>query len=326
MPPTSVSARQTGAMVSVAFVVPEPRGEKTGMQPVRAELVRVEYPPGNEAPADPSALRRRGKVVAVIDGDPMEQGRREMMIDETIDLAEEPPPWGTTLRYGVRVRDRRGRPSPLVVARDLVPMTPPPPPALLEAIATAEGIRLHWKAPAGEEPARYNLYRREPGGEFPPNPLHPLPLTATEFLDTSVETGNTYVYRVRSAVSDSAPFVESLSPSPVTVLAEDRFAPAAPTGLVVVQEGAGIRLFWDPNREKDLSGYRIYRAKDGGAWHRLEPDPVAQPLFLDAAVEVDDRLAYRITAVDRADPPNESEPSEKVEAVVAADPDREGGR
>ena len=29
-------------------------------------------------------------------------------------------PWGTTLRYGVRLRDRRGRPSPLVVSEELV--------------------------------------------------------------------------------------------------------------------------------------------------------------------------------------------------------------
>jgi hypothetical protein len=304
------------------------------MQPVRAELVRVEYPPGNDAPADPNAFRRRGRVVAAKDGEPLPSGSTVSMVDGTLDLAAETVPRGTTLRYGVRVRDRRGRPSPLVVAPDLVPVSPPAPPSSLQATATAEGIRLRWKGPdptgtpGRTESVRFNLYRSTPEGEYGGKPIHPLPLTVPEFLDTAVETGGTYLYMVRTAVSESAPFIESTSTSQVRVVAEDRFPPAPPSGLVAVQEGTGIRLFWDPNQERDLSGYRVYRRKAGGDWTLLPPDPVTQPLFLDSRVAIDDRLTYRVTAVDRSEPPNESSPSGEARVTVAVDPEGSdpGGR
>lgn len=321
LPPTDVSARQTGASAVISFRVPAPRGDKPSMQPARVELVRVEYRPGNVAPPDPNAFRRRGQVVATLQGDPLPGGERVKILDETLTLGDGSLPPGTTLRYGIRVRDRRGRSSPLVVALDLVPVIPPSPPASITAIATAEGIRLNWEGAVSDDPGRYNLYRALAGGRYTGKPLHPSPLSVSEFLDTTVQMGQTYTYMVRSAVSDSEPYLESVSSPEVRVLAEDLFPPSRPGGLVAVQEGAGIRLFWNPGEERDLSGYRIYRRLNDGEWMTLEPDPVTQPLFLDRSVRTGDRIFYRVSAVDRADPPNESAPSEEVSLVVATDPE-----
>jgi hypothetical protein len=47
---------------------------------------------------------------------------------------------------------------------------------------------------------------------------------------------------------------------------------------------------------------------------------VGEPLYLDTLVEPGDYLLYRITAVDRAQPPNESPPSAEVEVDVVEDP------
>jgi hypothetical protein len=108
-------------------------------------------------------------------------------------------------------------------------------------------------------------------------------------------------------------------------LTEDRFAPAPPRGLVTVQEGLAVRLFWDPNRERDLAGYRVFRKIEDGEWERIGPAVVSNALHLDADIDVGQRLAYRITAIDRADPPNESGPSEEKTLVVLAEPVAPGG-
>jgi hypothetical protein len=302
----------------VALRVPEPRGSHPAQQPARAELVRVEYGPGLEAPSDPDAFRRRGTVVRVLGGDPLPSGSRATIDDPSwTRLADAGVGW--TLRYAVRVRDHRGRPSPLVVARDLVTVAIPSPPRGLTAEPTADGIRAAWIPPAEDGSYRYNLYRAEAEAPLPERPLNGQPLETPEFLDASVEIGKTYRYGVRTAIGDAPPFSESGTSAEVTVVAEDRFAPAAPEGLVAVQEGKAIRLFWDPGRERDLEGYRLYRRTGSSSWERTGPSIVPESIYLDTDVEPGQRMIYRVTAVDRASPPNESPPSSTVEVLVAED-------
>jgi hypothetical protein len=314
-----VRARQIGNNAEVWFQVPEPRGSKPKQQLGRAELVRITYPPGVEAPPDPDAFRRRGELVAQKEGAPLPSGVRIGLVDDSLDQL---PGAGTgyTLRYAVRIRDYRGRSSPLVVGEDLVPATPAPAPRSLRAEPTADGVRLTWQAPEGEGPFQYNVYRSQPDGPPAGSPLNSSPLTGTEFLDESAATGSSYVYVVRVALADGPPYREGWTCDPLELVAEDRFAPASPQGLVAVQEGKAVRLFWNPNSERDLGGYRVYRRVNGGPWTRLDPPVVEQPLYLDADVEVGQRLAYRIAAIDRAVPPNEGEPSAAVELDLLDEP------
>jgi len=325
LPPLAVAARQIGQSVEVRFGVPGARGARPAQQPVRAELVRVTYGAGVEAPADPDAFRRRGEVVAVVEGDPLPSGSRLALTDRSV--AQLPDGGvGQTLRYAVRVRDRRGRPSPLVLAKDLVPLKPVPAPGGLHAEPTADGVRLSWTAPPGTGPFRYNVYRSAPGAPHAENPLNENPLGDTEYLDSGVTAGERLVYTVRVALADGLPHREGETSAPCEVLTEDRFAPAPPQGLVAVQEGRAVRLFWNPNRERDLAGYRLYRKVDEGPWSRIGPDPVERPLYLDQDVLEGQRLAYRVTAIDRAEPVNESTPSMEVEVEVLAEPVAPGGR
>jgi hypothetical protein len=115
------------------------------------------------------------------------------------------------------------------------------------------------------------------------------------------------------------------------LVAADLFAPAAPRGLVAVQEGVAVRLFWDPSSERDLRGYRVYRQPVEGEatadWTPVGPDPVEGALFLDDDVRVGQRWFYRVTAIDRATPPNESLPSEPIEIELLVEPEEvEGAR
>ena len=316
-PPVEVRARQTGDRVDVAFGVPQARSDNPAQQPSRAELVRVEYAPGLEAPADPDAFRRRGRVVATVEGSPLQPGARMILVDPTWSRLDDGGA-GWTLRYAVRVRDRRSRPSPLVVAPDLVPVAGLLPPRELSAEATADGVRLAWRAPADEGDFHYDIYRAdEEDRGFPEQPLSSFPLDTPEYFDSTVEIGKTYRYEVRTAAGDGPPYRESFGSGPAMVVAEDRFAPSVPQGLVAVQEGDAVRLFWDPGVERDVSGYRVYRRVESSSWERIGPNPVEEPLYLDVDVKPRQRVTYRVTAVDRANPPNESEASETVDLLIA---------
>ncbi len=303
----------------VSFLIPRPRGPNPSQLPSRVELIRVDYPPDSHPSPDPDTFRRRGRVVAESEGTSFVPGSRVTLEDPTMGrLPGDGVGW--ILRYGIRVRDHRGRLSPLVVSKDLIPVEPPPPPSGLQAEATADGIRLKWLPPEGHGDLPYNVYRTVTGQPFGETPINRDPLTATEFLDSDVTSGTSYTYAVRTSASEGRPFRESVSSPAVTVLAEDRFAPVAPERIVAVQEGMAVRLLWNPNQEMDLAGYRVYRKVGDAGWSRIGPDLVDRPAYLDEDVRVGQHLAYRVTAVDRANPPNEGPPSESVETDVGQEP------
>jgi len=323
LPPRRVQARQIGDQALIGFEVSRPRGTKPAQKPVRAELIRVSFGPGIVAPADPDAFRRRGDAVGALDGDPFEPGTPRRIGDETLAGLEDGG-IGSTLRYAVRVLDRRQRSSPLVVAEDLVMLSTVDAPSGLRAEPTADGIRLTWTAPPGDGPFRYNVYRFAPGEPCPLVPVNPSPLVTGELLDPETVPGRRYNYVARVVLADGRPYREGETSRPITVLSEDRFAPEAPTGLVAVQEGPAVRLFWNPNTERDLAGFRVYRRVGDASFDPIGPDLVGQPLYLDSAVDPGQRLEYWVNAVDRAEIPNESAPSASFEVIVVEEPVQQG--
>jgi hypothetical protein len=299
----------------VAFTVPQPTGSQASQEVAQTQILRVDYPRGVTPSVDPEAFRLRGQVVVEVDaGLP---GTRLVVPDPTVaQLSDGGVGW--TLRYGVRVRDRRDRPSTLVVARDLAVVAAVGPPSKLTAQASADGVRLAWEPPEGVADATFNIYRGPADERLDEKPLNLKPLATASYLDADVRVGAVYRYVVRSVAAEGPPYRESVSSAPATVDASDRFAPAAPAGLVAVQEGAAVRLLWNPNAEPDLDGYFVYR-KLGGDWER-RGEILGQSSYLDPDVKPGDVARYRVTAVDRASPPNESDPSTEVELQVAADP------
>jgi predicted small lipoprotein YifL len=319
-PPADVQARQLGDGVEVAFSLPKPRGDAKSQALGRAEVLRVAYPRGVPPPTDPDAFRLRGEIVAQLDLTAAGVARRLVLPDTGLgSLADKGIGW--TLRYGVRVKDQKGRSSPLVVAHDLETVGPKPPPGEIRAEATADGIRLSWNAPDGVDEPRFNVYRGPYAGMLSERPLNLQPLEGTDYLDTTATVGERYRYVVRTVAAEGPPYRESGSSPVADVDASDRFAPAPPAGLVVVQEGKAVRLLWNPGAEPDLDGYRVYRRLPDGSWAALSTDVVRQPSYLDAAVTPGETFVYRVTAVDRASPaPNESGPSEEASIQVGNEP------
>lgn len=318
-PAVSVEARQIGDRVEIALTVPKARGTDPSQAVQTTEILRVAYPPGRTAPAEPDAFRVRGEIVAAIDADFGKPGERVLIADPSLsELADRGVGW--TLRYAVRVRDRRGRPSAMVVAKDVTTVAAVAQPTGLAGQASADGVHLSWVAPEGVAGATYNVYRGLSTGKLEEHPLNVQPLSSPDHLDATVEAGKAYRYVVRTVAAAGPPYRESSSSNEAEVDASDRFPPAAPAGLVAVQEGTAVRLLWDPGAEKDLEGYRVYRATGDGDFVRIGAETVLQPSFLDTGIAAGTRVRYRVTAVDRATPPNESSPSSEVELRVAADP------
>ncbi len=316
---SAVEVRQVGDRVEIALTVPHARGTEPFQQVDRTEILRVAYPRGSMPPPDPDAFRVRGEVVASVSADQAKPGDRIVVADPALhQLADEGIGW--TLRYGARVRDVRGRPSPLVVAKDLTTVPPVAAPRALTGQASADGVRLAWEAPEGASATTYNVYRGSAEGAFSERPLNVQPLTTLDDLDGTVESGKTYRYVVRAVAAEGLPYRESVSSNPVVVDASDRFPPAPPAGLVAVQEGSAVRLLWNPAQERDLEGYRVYRALGDGAWTRIGGEVVRQPSCLDRGASPETVARYRVTSIDRAVPPNESGPSVEVELRVAEDP------
>ena len=319
LPAADVESRQVGDRVEVALSIPRPRGHDPSQAVQRTEILRVAYPRGRTAPQEPDAFRVRGDVVASVVSEFAKPGDRLVIADPTFPrLADGGIGW--TLRYGVRVRDRRGRPSSLVVAKDLTTVPPVAAPRALTGEATADGVRLAWEAPESVTAPTYNVYRGLRDGVLSERPLNVAPLSSREDLDAAVEMGKSYRYVVRTVAAPGLPYRESDSSNVAVVDASDRFPPAPPSGLVAVQEGTGVRLLWNPGPEKDLDGYHVYRKSGGGGFVAIGGAIVRQPSFLDPDVVPGTVATYRVTAIDRAVPPNESGPSSEVELRVAADP------
>ena len=93
----------------------------------------------------------------------------------------------------------------------------------------------------------------------------------------------------------------------------DVFPPVPPSDLRLFWRSEQTELSWRESESTDVAGYHVYRS----GRHRLPaPDgsPVEQTSYTDAARDPRGAYRYAITAVDGADPPNESLPSDSQRA------------
>jgi hypothetical protein len=311
----SVSVRQLGSFAEVEAVIPATRGTRPDQALARAELLRVDFPAGAKPPDDPGSFTRRGAEVASSNG-PFEAGGRVPLADTTLPALE--PLSGRLVRYAVRWRDTKGRPSPLTLAPDLVLAAPAAPPSAVSAAPVEGGVRVTWQPPPSGAPAGYNVYRGTAGGPLESTPRNAVPLPSPAFLDEDVTLGTTYRYVVRTVAAEGTPPRESTGSEPAPVVARDVFAPAPPRDLVAVREGGSVRLFWTPGEERDLAGYRVERRAGDGPFEPVAP-LITQAQWLDESPPAG-AIAYRVLALDRADPANASEPTPEVEVAAPIEP------
>jgi fibronectin type 3 domain-containing protein len=240
-------------------------------------------------------------------------GRRLTIVDQK-PTEGSIPQGGKDLTYALTAVDAENRSSPLSQFAAIRVMPPPEPPLNLKAELSEKSIRLSWEAPqpqAGGEATLYNVYRSEGEGPYPDNPRNDHPLTTLFFEETSFTFGTHYSYVVRSVLVSGASSRESVDSSALEVDPRDVYAPAAPTGLAVSAEGGVMKLFWFPNDETDLAEYKVYRSEsETGEFAEMGTVAPSESSYVDQAVKPGVRYYYCLTAVDNAEPPNESSRSD----------------
>jgi predicted small lipoprotein YifL len=242
------------------------------------------------------------------------EGNRVLFLDRGEDLSPPGLRYGRT--YGYKVipigkKEVLGKESPEV---RITLQAPPAPPTDPQALAGDGRVTLTWSPPAqnvdGTTPPRlkgYNLYRKTEGGAYGP-PVNKMLLTVPRFVDIGLTNGRTYHYHVRSAGAERPGWNEGPESAEVRAVPRDTTPPAAPEGFTAAVAGREVRLSWKENREGDLLGYRVYRSTDRERGYAQAAEvPLLQTTFTDRPGK--GTYYYRVTAVDRAAPPNESAPS-----------------
>ena len=224
------------------------------------------------------------------------------------------------LTFGLRVKDREKRKSEfselLLVRPEIISL----PPAGIKATVFKDRIEITWNPPEKNidqsSPPRfkgYNIYRLDAGGLG--HRLNSQLVKERKYSDKDFLLGEVYRYFLRAVVSDSPPLSESDDSEVIAVLAKDTFAPAVPSGLVSIAAEDFISISWDPNLEKDLGGYRVWRKMEGEDEDiLLTPLPIQENAFNDTNVEKNKRYYYAVTAQDKSG--NESPKSERVSQTI----------
>jgi hypothetical protein len=185
-------------------------------------------------------------------------------------------------------------------------VAPPERPAEVRAEATAEGVRLTWRA-RGDS---FRIYRRTGSDGFAPVANAPQP----SWTDSGAEFGQHYVYQVQTMVKLSNNAEAESDPSEECgITPEDRFPPTVPKGLNAATAPNSIELSWESDTEPDLAGYFVYRSAGAGPFSKIG-EMVAIPSYSDRGVEHGKTYRYAVSAIDKTG--NESARSGPVEATL----------
>jgi len=133
---------------------------------------------------------------------------------------------------------------------------------------------------------------------------------APGFWDTGALSPGTYVVMIWAedtrGLGDTA-YV------PVQVQEGDPVPPAAPTLRAVENDSTNrVTVSWYANTEPDLLGYRLSFTLDGKNWVQREDETVLGPGVTAVSYEniMSGTVFFRLTAIDSASPPNESDASD----------------
>ena len=294
----------------VASVPAVPAGVPGPAASAPAVPAALSVPPVGTIISDPRNLRqqvavRAAGVQAATATTPATPGPGELVT--VINRLAGSPPAATSLSLVVvpvagSGRGRQGPPTAVVV-----PLGPGPSvPAGLVLSHDETQVKATWQP--GGDGQRFRVARVVSVGAEPSGPaLTATPLTTPDFA-MPVEFGREICLTVQGLQVNGVVSVEGDWSRAVCITPADRYAPAAPSGLQVVQEGAAVTLIWTAVEAADLAGYIVLRGTGGG--DDLQPlmrVPIRETTFRDANVQAGAVYVYAVYAVDNAPVPNVSQ-------------------
>ena len=151
------------------------------------------------------------------------------------------------------------------------------------------GVSLYWKATANED--GYEIIRLEEvsAGNYELKEWENISSTTTHFLDTTAESGKTYLYTVFEMADKEEDRISSYESKEITYV-------ATPDMTLRVNRAVGVGLGW--NKIQGATGYAIYRKPYSGnaAWTRIATitDPNTTK-WDDTSVKTNNGTVYRYT-------------------------------
>ncbi len=146
-----------------------------------------------------------------------------------------------------------------------------------------------------------------------------------QLRDETFDWEKTYEYRLivsADALLPNGPEVrfDGAVSAPLEVVAHDVFPPAVPSGVQAVYSGAtqppAIDLTWNPDTDRDLAGYFVYRRAAAGASAavKLNDKLLPAPAFSDSHITAGATYFYSVSAVDVRG--NESQRSQEASESI----------
>ena len=222
-------------------------------------------------------------------------------------------------RYKVRAYNEEGFSELESPALELTYLPPPPPPKIQRVEAGDGLIEVMLSYPEGvSERERYHLYLFEAGKPASKSPTAILSRPHPSYTFSGLKNKTLYTLIVRSAVLSGSVWIEGKSSEAALATPKDVVPPSPPSSLQTVLTQNGVQLFWDPSKEPDVSGYRVYRSEGKGEFAPLNETPLPAVSYLDTGVVFGSSYRYRIVALDEAG--NVSEPSGTVSVVFTKHP------
>ena len=330
-----LTVHQVGRDVLLTADLPGVRSDGTPVAGGIVRVLRLEAPEGLRPGAVSDRylvqqFERQAQEVAALDDKTLpgsvERGRLHF-IDRNPGISDAVAHVTHRYLYGLQVVDAKGARSPLRPPSYLEWTTPPDAPTGLDGVVAEGEVRLTWTPPAAPPAAaghsgaaraapagkKFAVYRREAtAAREPESPVHPGVLDEPEYVDRTFRYDVDYVYTVRTVASEAPGAAESASSEPLALRPHDSFPPATPSGLAVAAEGDAIKVYWFPNTEPDLAGYRVYRREEGpGEPARVAEVPPSETSWVDTGTAPGVRYHYSVSAFDATTPANESARSEE---------------
>lgn len=178
-------------------------------------------------------------------------------------------------------------------------------------------VTLEWQLSADDGAAagdvrEYQIYRALAPTEFGA-PLATVPAGTGSYVDADAYPSVDYYYSVRAF---DGRFRSDPSPVAGPVHSVDTTPPDPPLDLQATAEPSRVSLVWDASISTDVAGYYIYRSRGTITnFQRLNGVPLNALFYMDEAVTENVKYYYRISAIDRATPFNESAFTPAVEAT-----------